>query len=630
MFLNESVSVPIVVFAILATFLVLFVLLITIILSRATVVRFLLTRIGRILRMGRRVSLRGPRGISEVQGVVGTSGYAAIKRIWQPKTFTERAMDRSDIRAPIVAQALDEMVRDYLPSQETADFDDYITRYRDDVARRWNEERERLLEKERRTAFERHYTALLKRFRADPALVVKPEYLDEEGRFIGATGGDPGEDRPADGELTFGMLDFSKVAIPHLTPFDEEMIINQGAFAAEEDALEREGSVFQEISAKAHYLPDRDEPDATGAAKNYLLASDLFQYDISVNDDPDLLYEDLNDAAIADMIGNSDRKTLYFLTQWRMTANHNVFFLSIILSSILTTVLIANYLYGYAVVYKDFQTGEYYDLAKTFWITNIFPQLGTWLETSGIPVMSEDADLVIIGISKSLFALVTVIAGYLGAVFVFRFPYSHFQRVNRTEVVAFMRSKTARLNRDFYQALSQARGAFSGDRMSLSSRELAKIWFVNMQWIGFRMFHIEVFLRSILYQVKRNSGYYVLGVPMLFLLPVSLAIAVIFILNPGTLAPGLMTGDYVRALEEIGIWLAQNGVFLIAFYWLAVSVVFRSHLAKCVADLLNIDDAAWQNFHNFDIQRQSGSLIRHYVGEIYNERVRVRAGGSGN
>jgi hypothetical protein len=67
----------------------------------------------------------------------------------------------------------------------------------------------------------------------------------------------------------------------------------------------------------------------------------------------------------------------------------------------------------------------------------------------------------------------------------------------------------------------------------------------------------------------------------------------------------------------------------VLLFILAWNVCWRGCLRKSVEKVLDIEDASWQNFHNLDLQFTSAGLVRHFVSEIYNERMRVRGGGSG-
>jgi len=563
-------------------------------------------RRSRFMRFSQRTGARA-------RNYVGTSGFAPFGRLFHPLTETEKALVAADLKTPVSHEAVEEALKDY-EEQEGRDpnIDRVIKIYRTQREDRWQKFKAEKLDQARRRFFAEHKAAIRRQM--------------------------PG----ADGDITFEDVDWENLNYDRIGErIDDEFILYQHSFAEQDARLRKKGMIFKEISAAPGFIGLSEAIDIEHAKRNYLLATDYYLYDIPVDVDEDLLYEDVNDASIVSMMGVADKDIFYFLTRMRKTVNRNVLYLSILVSMFVAAFILANYWLSETIDFRripeivQLMSEQNVERAQDVLEEVVAPAHDTG--SAAPPVrdgftatltarLGSDAFMESL-INKSCFALLTFLMALAITAFYYRNPYTHYQSQNRVHLINFMTSYSALLVSNFTRAESQSRGSFSGDQSGPAAKEHSKIWFMNMQWIAHRLFFVEIFLRSILFQIKRNSGYYILGIPLLMLTPV-----IVFLcwLPDAWVNGGAEAGTSVseHAVNFIA-WLILNIAFILLLYVLFITVCWNSFLRKCVENLLNIDDTGWKNFHNLEVQTTSAGLVRHFVGEIYNERMRVRGGGHG-
>ncbi len=190
--------------------------------------------------------------------------------------------------------------------------------------------------------------------------------------------------------------------------------------------------------------------------------------------------------------------------------------------------------------------------------------------------------------------------------------YRYAQRNNGRELDAYVRAYLAHLNSRFREADAALRdtiggGGYAGtDRVD---RDMSSIWFMNMHWIAWRCFFVEWFLRSMFYQVVRNTSYYMFFIPMAFL--VALLGTMLF-----------LNGD----LEERVLTLPPTNILLFA-------LTFWAYL-RCITSagaLLSqtIDEETWMEFHKLRLEETTHAVIKRFLQEIENWRDRYRQGSPG-
>ncbi|NJM34320.1 MAG: hypothetical protein HC850_05925 [Rhodomicrobium sp.] len=189
--------------------------------------------------------------------------------------------------------------------------------------------------------------------------------------------------------------------------------------------------------------------------------------------------------------------------------------------------------------------------------------------------------------------------------------YSHFQRSNGRELNNFLTRYLARLTADFRTVETKAMASIVGTPDS--NAEVGPdttSWVVGMNWIAFRFYFIESFLRSVIYQVLRNSSYYLFFVPLSFFIFIYLIASIVEFEQ-------LMLTNFDSEIY------GQNTFYL--FFALLLLVYYR-YLKKSVDFVLNsIREQEWTQFHTLDLRKAVTTVIEKYSSEINFYRNRFRS-----
>lgn len=107
------------------------------------------------------------------------------------------------------------------------------------------------------------------------------------------------------------------------------------------------------------------------------------------------------------------------------------------------------------------------------------------------------------------------LAGALGvgvffAALVYWFSYTHIQRANALSLNVFITTEFARLNNVFRVAQREAMQAETqlADTQKDELRRMASAWTLSYHWIGVRQFLEEMFVRNVMFQIRRNTTLY--------------------------------------------------------------------------------------------------------------------------
>jgi hypothetical protein len=316
---------------------------------------------------------------------------------------------------------------------------------------------------------------------------------------------------------------------------------------------------------------------------------------IPVRSNPQNLYEDIDGAFIVNMFKNSDRECFYVLSEMRKTINSNVRILSVLFSSIVAIVLIFNIFYS-----------EYINFYSLLHNQDSFLRIQFELFSKHYEYEFASAT-----INKACFGIISCCVGIAAMWVFYQTEYSHFQRSNGRELNNFLTRYLAQLNSNFRSAEANARGAIVGEKELNAIKEKSVLWFVDLQWIAFRFFFIESFFRLIIYQVLRNSGYY------LFFVPFSFLIAILAI-------------GYYANFSQINILQLKSNIYQQnAFYpfFVILLIVYYNYLKNSVSFILeSIREHEWTQFHDLNMHHTLQTLIETYTGEIAFWRQRLKPG----
>jgi len=376
-------------------------------------------------------------------------------------------------------------------------------------------------------------------------------------------------------ETEQALGDISQKALPHLT-------------------LHR-GSLFKWMEPQEGLIEAaRDEQG--GDVADFKKARHFFSYDIPVRSDPQSLFEDIYGAMIVDQFKESDRTCLYVLYEMRRVINDNVRMLAVLFSAIVAIIFVSNIFYSSSI---DFVSAFGPLQRLTLPYTIEVPPFG-WLISIGAET-----------INKAIFGTVSCLLGMFLMWVAYQTEYSHFQRNNGRELNNFLTRYLARLTADFRTVETRAMASIVGtqDAGDDDSPDSAS-WVVGMNWIAFRFYSIESFLRSVVYQILRNSSYYLFFVPLSFF---------VFIF----LIASIVDFDALRLTDFNSEIYSQNTFYI---FFALLLVIYYRYLKKSVDFVLNsIREQEWTQFHTLDLRRAISTVIEKYSSEISFYRNRFRA-----
>jgi hypothetical protein len=129
----------------------------------------------------------------------------------------------------------------------------------------------------------------------------------------------------------------------------------------------------------------------------------------------------------------------------------------------------------------------------------------------------------------------------------------------------------------------------------------AVLWITNLRWMAFRAFYIESYLKNILFQIRRNSSYYLLLVPVLF---VALLLAV----------------TWVMCLPEFNVLNLESAIYRQNSFYLFFAILllaYYQYLRRSVSFIWeSIEQHDWFKFRELDIQDAMTKILDAYVTQL--------------
>jgi len=347
-------------------------------------------------------------------------------------------------------------------------------------------------------------------------------------------------------------------------------------FSHEDANIKKHGPLFNWLSVVVGYIRVPGELSEDVSERYHELGTRFFNGRVPISADCQNLYEDEEGAIIARQFPE-DRGCLYLLNRMRHTINSNVRKLTVIFSAIISCVLIINLLYN---------DGGLLNFAALFGI-------GADISAGPVTISIED-------FNKAAFAVLTTIGGFFAMWTAYYVEYAPYQRNNFRELSNFITRYLARLNDHFRTAEGQAKSVTVGQERDASkfSRDARK-WHTNVMWIAWRIFFIESFLRGVMFQILRNTGYYLVLIPLIFLVVLA----------------GLNATLSDLTAFDLGARLADLGVIFIGLFvsLIAVYIVFLRHAMTSI-DEVNQDE--WIGFDSLMLDNVLGEMVGKYAEDV--------------
>jgi hypothetical protein len=352
-------------------------------------------------------------------------------------------------------------------------------------------------------------------------------------------------------------------------------------FAHEEGFIQRQGLFFRWLAVRVGFMRVSEELTDELAEEYGRLADEFLGGQVPISSDPRALFEDIEGAVIARQFFESDRGVLYLLNASRKVMNDNVRKLSISFSAILGSVLLLNVLLN--------------DL-------DLINDLHLFAGGAG-PIPGDLLASLVVGAGSCLGAAVLMWA-------LFYAEYAPYQRNTAREMANFLTRYLARVNDHYRTAVGKAKSVTVGqERDSERLAAEARLWSLNISWIALRVFFIETYVRNVVFQITRNSSYYLIFVPAGFLAALGVILGIL----------SAFTG-----LSPFVTVLSLGWVFLTLF--VLIAVLYGFFLSTSMKALEEIDQGEWISFHTLRLNQVLGEVIGKYAEDVGYWKNRV--GGS--
>lgn len=340
----------------------------------------------------------------------------------------------------------------------------------------------------------------------------------------------------------------------------------------------------------APQIDHKGEYERPEAERDIKRAERFFSTDIPVESNPLNLYDDVHNAFIVDLFGDSDKGCFHVLTEFRKTINANVVMLSVGFSLIVSIVAVLNILWS---KYVDF-----YRLAgvpQGRWLPPVISFLGSEFETKMV-------------VNTAIFGAATSLLGF-GLMWLFyNIAYDQSQRHNGQQMNNFLVRYLSDLNISFAKIHTHATRAVVEEADIEHVKKDTVLWITNLQWMAFRTFFIEEFLRSVIFQVRRNSIYTLFLIPAFFIV-LMLAVAWLFDVHQFNVF------DFDSSVY-------QQNTFYVFFPWLVYN--YYKYMNQSLEPLKDSIDRQWSKFRELNVQGAMTHILESYANQLDQWRSRFR------
>jgi hypothetical protein len=324
--------------------------------------------------------------------------------------------------------------------------------------------------------------------------------------------------------------------------------------------------------------------DDAQAQADFEKAKQFFSTSISTDTNPQNLYEDIESAFTVSMFKLSDKPCFYVLSQFRKTINANVMILAIVFSAIVSFVAVVNIMLSTSVdFYGALNTGEKLPLTLNLWIVSL-------------PIdISRDF------FNRFVFGFLSCLVGYCVMWLFYHTEYSQFQRYNGQHLKTYLVDYLSRINNNFRQIQTNAANTMLAEAPVEEMKHDAILWITDLQWMAFRAFYIESYLKNTLFQIRRNSSYYLLLVPLLF-------IALLLFVASVMRLPEFNVLNLGAAIYK------QNSFYL---FFAMLLLAYYQYLRRSVSFIWeSIAQHDWFKFRELDIQDAMTKILDAYVTQL--------------
>jgi hypothetical protein len=211
------------------------------------------------------------------------------------------------------------------------------------------------------------------------------------------------------------------------------------------------------------------------------------------------------------------------------------------------------------------------------------------------------------GFDKFVFAALSCLLGLVVMLLFYQLAYQQLQTLNGQQMDKFLVSYLKDIQVEFGKINASANAAIIGEKEADEMKEETVMWITNLQWMAWRVFFIEEFLRNIWFQIRRDSIYSLVLVPLLFIF--------LLILPPVTAsAVGIVDLNY----SQLSFYL----LFPILLYW-----CYR-YLTGSLAPVSDSLTRQWPKFRQLDSVHELNRIMGAYAGQLVQWRSRFQGPGN--
>jgi hypothetical protein len=339
----------------------------------------------------------------------------------------------------------------------------------------------------------------------------------------------------------------------------------------EEKNLARRGLLFQWISVKPSYMSDITHLTSEIADVYFRAAKLFFRIQVPINADIRSLYEDVEGAIAIVMFRVRDRNCYYLLNEMRRTINDNVRKMTILFSSIVSLVLVIGVFF--------FGVSDH----------------AVW------PVQHDFLGIRAEFFNRGVAGFLLCSCGIFLMWLAYYMEYVPNQRNNGRELRGFLSRYMSRLSDRYRDSMANARAVTVGDETdSVKLSAEAQKWHKIMLWLSMRVFFVEGFVRNILFQIGRNSGYYVVFCPLAFI---------------GTILLVANTGaSLIPDVSLLQLLAGPGPVFYIMFFLMLL--LFTAFLLRAMDPIDDMNQADWLGFDNFNVDKGMDDVVGKYAEDV--------------
>jgi hypothetical protein len=347
-----------------------------------------------------------------------------------------------------------------------------------------------------------------------------------------------------------------------------------------------------EVLDKTKEDADKTKEDLEKAREDFEKARHLFRADVPTDANPLNLYEDIHNAFIVRLFGRSDKPCFYVLSEFGRVISANVFCLAIVFSCVATAVAFVNFAAS--------------DLVPFHLILISLPTELNFLGIDISPFLRTVRDFST-GFDKFVFAALSCLLGFVVMLMFYQLAYQQLQTLNGQQMDKFLMSYLKDIQVEFGKINASANAAIIGEKEADEMRAETVMWITNLQWMTWRVFFIEEFLRNIWFQIRRDSIYSLVLVPLLFIF--------LLILPPVTAsAVGILELNY----SQLSFYL----LFPILLYW-----CYR-YLTGSLAPVSNSLTRQWPKVRQLDSVHELNRIMGAYAGQLVQWRSRFQGPGN--